>query len=146
MQIQAWNSHRADQLRRDFSRPTAHGYVYRRYLSLCWHVTVRAQPACGLTTRSRSSTFFLNVRNAVILQETFGLTFSQSQRPTNVILYIYIYIYLFITDCNWAYARWQCYIKNEQYINSNTSILILGVCILLRVWDQRWECFPSTQL
>jgi hypothetical protein len=27
---------------------------------------------------------------------------------------IYIYIYLFITNCNWAYARWQCYINIEQ--------------------------------
>jgi hypothetical protein len=30
---------------------------------------------------------------------------------------IYI-IYLFITNCNWAYARWQCYVNNEQYISS----------------------------
>jgi hypothetical protein len=22
------------------------------------------------------------------------------------------------TNCNWAYARWQCYINNEQYINN----------------------------
>jgi hypothetical protein len=27
---------------------------------------------------------------------------------------------LYITSCNWAYARWQCYINNEQYVNSNT--------------------------
>jgi hypothetical protein len=28
-------------------------------------------------------------------------------------LYIYIFIYVFITECNWAYARWQFYINNE---------------------------------
>jgi hypothetical protein len=27
-------------------------------------------------------------------------------------------IYLFITNCNWAYARWQCYVNNEQYVSS----------------------------
>jgi hypothetical protein len=29
-------------------------------------------------------------------------------------------IYVFIANCNWAYARWQCYINNGQYVNSNT--------------------------
>jgi hypothetical protein len=29
-------------------------------------------------------------------------------------------LYTFITNCNWAYARWQCYINKEQYVNSNT--------------------------
>jgi hypothetical protein len=36
------------------------------------------------------------------------------------ILYIYIF---FITDCNWAYARWQCYINDDQYVNSNTQVV-----------------------
>jgi hypothetical protein len=40
---------------------------------------------------------------------------------------IYIYIYLFITNCNWAYARWHCYIsiyidRLENSINSNMQM------------------------
>jgi hypothetical protein len=27
---------------------------------------------------------------------------------------------IYITKCNWAYVQWQCYIKNEQYVNSKT--------------------------
>jgi hypothetical protein len=30
------------------------------------------------------------------------------------------FIIIINTNCNWAYARWQCYINNEQYININT--------------------------
>jgi hypothetical protein len=29
-----------------------------------------------------------------------------------------IYIFIkFITNCKWAYAHWQYYVKNEQYVN-----------------------------
>jgi hypothetical protein len=35
-------------------------------------------------------------------------------------LFIIIIIIIINTNCNWAYARWQCYINNEQYININT--------------------------
>jgi hypothetical protein len=28
------------------------------------------------------------------------------------------HMYTFITNCKWAYAQWQCYINNEQYISS----------------------------
>jgi hypothetical protein len=38
---------------------------------------------------------------------------------TNTALYYIIYIYIYIY-CNWACAWWQCYINNEQYVNSNT--------------------------
>jgi hypothetical protein len=35
-------------------------------------------------------------------------------------VFIIIIIIINNTNCNWAYARWQCYINNEQYININT--------------------------
>jgi hypothetical protein len=28
------------------------------------------------------------------------------------------YIIIFIINCNWAYAPWQCYINNEQYVST----------------------------
>jgi hypothetical protein len=30
--------------------------------------------------------------------------------------YILYFIYIYITNCNWAYARWQCYINNGQCV------------------------------
>jgi hypothetical protein len=37
-------------------------------------------------------------------------------RLTNCIAYFPRFsAYIFITNCNWAYARWHCYISNEQY-------------------------------
>jgi hypothetical protein len=35
-----------------------------------------------------------------------------------LIIIIIIIIIIINTNCNWAYARWQCYINNEQYINN----------------------------
>jgi hypothetical protein len=39
--------------------------------------------------------------------------------PSIIIIIIIIIVIIIInTNCNWAYARWQCYINNEQYINN----------------------------
>jgi hypothetical protein len=34
--------------------------------------------------------------------------------------FVCVYIYIYISNCNWAYARWHCYINNEEYVNSIT--------------------------
>jgi hypothetical protein len=45
--------------------------------------------------------------------KSHGLTYEVS-----LIIIIIIIIIIINTNCNWAYARWQCYINNEQYINN----------------------------
>jgi hypothetical protein len=45
---------------------------------------------------------------------------SSNWARTEQIIYIILYYVIFIANCNWAFVRWQCYINNEQYVNSNT--------------------------